>query len=248
MDSLWYGVICQMASLNFIQLLCIDEARTVHQEGLFRPEFKSAVDAIRQIHRLLSVKCSIIAMSANFRKVDQDVITHLLGRPPSLVMWLELSRRRIRFDAVCCGNPTASITSAMKHDVSMSSSNKTIAYTNSKMKAQGSLSDACDKVLEYAKSDGVVIPITGDDGLQFKVFVMHAIAQNYEENVARALEDRTVSLPKLMIMPATSAANYGVSNINCHCSYRIGFPPSMYVLVQELGCVDCDSSADFGDN
>ncbi len=115
---------------EFIWILCIDEAHTVHQDGLFRPEFKSALDAIRQIHRLLSVKCSIIAMSATFQKVDQDVITHFLGHPPSLVMWLELSCHPIRFDAVCCGNPTASITSAMKQDASMSSSNKTIAYTN----------------------------------------------------------------------------------------------------------------------
>ncbi len=216
---------------------------------MFRHEFKTAVDAIRQIHGLLlSVKCSIIAMSATFRKVDQDVITHLLGSPPSSVMWLELSCRRIRFDAVCCGNPTASITSAMKQDASMSSTNKTIAYTNSKMKAQGSLSEACDKVLEYAKSDGVVIPITGDDRLQFKVFVMHAFAQNYEESAARAHEDGTVPLPKLMIMPATSAANCGVSSIDCHRSYRIVFPPSMYPLVQELGRVDRDPSAEFGDN
>ncbi len=90
-NSPWYGVICQMASMNFILLVCIDEAHTVHQDGLFCPEFKPAIDALREIHNYLSVKCSIIAMSATFRKVDQDVITNLLGQPPSPVMWLELS-------------------------------------------------------------------------------------------------------------------------------------------------------------
>ena len=110
MDSLWYGVIRRMASMNFIWLLCIDDAHTVYHNGLFRTEFKSTVNAICQIHRLLSVKCSIVAMSATFRKVDQDVITQLLGWPPSLVMWLELSCLRICYDAVCCGNPTTSIT------------------------------------------------------------------------------------------------------------------------------------------
>ena len=108
------------------------------------------------------------------------------------------------------------------------------------MKTQGSLSDACDKVLDYAKSDGVVIPITGDDGLQCKVFVMYAFAQNYKESAAQALEDGTVSLPKLMIMPAMSATNCGVSSIDCHHLYCISFSPSMYTLVQELGCVDRD--------
>ena len=54
------------------------------------------------------------------------------------------------------------------------------------MKAQGTLTHACESVLTYAKTaDGEVIPITGDDGFQFKVFVMHAFAQNYEESAAQ---------------------------------------------------------------
>jgi hypothetical protein len=85
-----------------------------------------------------------------------------------------------------------------------------------------------------------VIPIIGDDGLQFKVFVRHAFAQNYKKSAAQAFEEGTVALPKLMIMPTTSAANCGVSSSNCHCSYRTGFPLSMYALVQELGPIDHD--------
>jgi hypothetical protein len=72
----------------------------------------------------------------------------------------------------------------MKQDASISQSNKTILYTNSKMKVQGTLTDACEKVLGEHKSDKEVIPITGDDGLLFKVFVMHAFAKNYKESAA----------------------------------------------------------------
>ncbi len=109
----------------------------------------------------------------------------------------------------------------------------------------GTLTHACESVLSYAKTaDGEVIPITRDDGLHFKVFVMHAFAKNYKESAAQG----TAVLPKLMIMPATSAANCGVSSKDCHRSYRVGFPPSMYSLVQELGHVDCDPAADFGNN
>ena len=39
-------------------------------------------------------------------------------------------------------------------------------------------------------------------------------------------------------MPATSAANCGVSSAKCYRSYRLGPPPSMYDLVQEMGRVD----------
>jgi superfamily II DNA helicase RecQ len=173
-----------MALKDFLCLVCIDEAHTVHQEGYFCPEFQSAVGTIRHLHGLLTIKCSIIVMLATFRSVDQDIITALLGIPPSMVMWLELSCQQIRFDAVCCGNPIAFVTSSMKHDTTLSLSNKTIIYTNSKMKAQGTLTDACETVLDYAKSDGELIPITGDDELQFKVFVMQVFAQNYKESAA----------------------------------------------------------------
>jgi hypothetical protein len=95
-----YGVICWIASKNFLWLVCMDEAHTVHQDGLFCLEFKFAIDTLCRNHGLLIVKCSIIAMSATFQKVDQDVITILLGRPPSMVMWLESSHQQNCFNAV----------------------------------------------------------------------------------------------------------------------------------------------------
>ena len=67
----------------------------------------------------------------------------------------------------------SSVTLSMKQDATLSLMNKTIVHTiNSKMMAQGTLTDACKSVLTYTKTDGEVIPIAGDDGLQFKVFVM----------------------------------------------------------------------------
>ena len=51
-----------------------------------------------------------------------------------------------------------------------------------------------------------------------------------------------------MVMPATAAANYGVSSNECHRSYRLGSPPTLYDLVQEMGRVDCDRSLPAGFN
>ena len=48
-----------------------------------------------------------------------------------------------------------------------------------------------------------------------------------------------VYLPNLVVMPATLAANCGVSSKECYRSYRIEPPPSMYDLVQEMGRFDC---------
>jgi hypothetical protein len=116
---------------GFFCLVCIDEAHTVHQDGYFCLEFQSAVGTIQHLHGLLTIKCSIIVMLATFRQVDQDIITALLVMPPSMVMWLELSCQRICFNTVRYGNPTVSVTSSMKQDDTLSSSNKTIVYTNS---------------------------------------------------------------------------------------------------------------------
>jgi superfamily II DNA helicase RecQ len=86
MDSPWYGVLRCIASKDFHCLVCIDEAYTVHQDDYFCPEFQTAEGTIQHRHGLLTIECSIIVMSATFRQVDQDIITALLGMPPSMVM------------------------------------------------------------------------------------------------------------------------------------------------------------------
>ena len=45
-NSPWYGVLRRIAMKNFIRLICIDEAHTVHQDSCFRPEFDSAVGTL----------------------------------------------------------------------------------------------------------------------------------------------------------------------------------------------------------
>ncbi len=46
------------------------------------------------------------------------------------------------------------------------------------------------------------------------------------------------------MMPATKAADCGVSSNLCRRSYRNGIPPSMYSIVQEMGRVDRNPSTD----
>ena len=113
----------------------------------------------------------------------------------------------------------------------------------------GMIAKVCESVLEQNNINGNVLPLTGDDGMKNKVFIMHSFGQeDAEENAARTADEGTKPLPNLLIMPATSAANCGVSSKDCHRSYRIGIPSSMYTLVQELGCVDWSPSFGISDN
>jgi hypothetical protein len=117
-------------------------------------------------------------MSATFHQCDQDVITDLFGRHPNKVMWLELSCRGIHFDVIISGNQLFAVTSSSKQDYKTDM--QTIVYTNSKQQAVGSISSAMEYVLENSPNNGEVIPLTGDDGLQFKVFTMHAFSQDID--------------------------------------------------------------------
>jgi hypothetical protein len=204
-----------------ISLICIDKAHTVAQDGRnFRPEFYTAVRTLRELDNIQIQKCSCIAMSATFRQSDQDVITKLFGKKPDMATWLELSRHCIHFDVIITGNPSLSVTSALKQDHKHATTMKSIFYTNSKRQAVGPIAKACKLVLESNNIDGEVLFLTGDNGLMNKVFIMHSFGQeDAEENAARAADDGTKPLPNLLNMPATSAANCAISSKDCHRLY-----------------------------
>ena len=61
--SFWYKCLFQLASMNLIRLICIDEAHTVAQDGRnFRPEFRSAATTLRNIYEVQKTKCNRIAL------------------------------------------------------------------------------------------------------------------------------------------------------------------------------------------
>ena len=103
------------------------------------------------------------------------------------------------------------ITKNVTKDYKAKTTMKTIVYTNSKMQALGLITNAMEKVLQTSKEkwrskglsdtfqSGKVIPMTGDDRLQFKVFTMHAFAKE-----CNGLDKRDPILQNLVIMPATN--------------------------------------------
>eukprot|EP00580_Thalassiosira_gravida_P005591 CAMPEP_0201654552 /NCGR_PEP_ID=MMETSP0493-20130528/45557_1 /ASSEMBLY_ACC=CAM_ASM_000838 /TAXON_ID=420259 /ORGANISM="Thalassiosira gravida, Strain GMp14c1" /LENGTH=392 /DNA_ID=CAMNT_0048131113 /DNA_START=666 /DNA_END=1844 /DNA_ORIENTATION=- len=179
-------------------------------------------------------------MSATLRTIDQKTISALFGDKPNFILWMEMTRRRITIDVLITGNPTAAITKRIKKDLKKDPSMKIIWYTNSKMKAEESLVPAAENVLNELKLPGEVIPLTGGSGIMDKVFVTDAfgrVADEIDNDPADSPHsvDPIYHLPNIVVMPATSAANCGVSSAKCYRSYRLGPPPSMYDLVQEMG-------------
>jgi hypothetical protein len=112
---------------------------------------------------------------------------------------------------------------------------KTTIYTNSKQQAIESITNAMESVIRTSPNQGDVIGMTGDNGIQYKVFTMYAFAHDNVGNDKDDSGDRGGKyslLPNIRIMPATKAADCGVSSHLCWRSYCIGIAPSMYSLAQ----------------
>ncbi len=78
---------------------------------------------------------------------------------------------------------------------------------DSKKLANGSLSWMLKGMLDNSKeNEGNVIPLTGNDSIQFMVFVMHAYARDPCDKANQP------NVPNLRIMPATKTADCGVSS------------------------------------
>ncbi len=105
-------------------------------------------------------------------------------------------------------------------------------------------------VIRQSPNSSEVIPLTGDEGLQFKVFIMHAFANDNESpNEVVGGNAGTISLlPNLTIMPATKVADCGESSKLCGLSYCNGLATSMSSLVQEMGRIDRNPLEGPGDN
>ena len=158
-DSPWWPTLCDLEKRNLISVLCVDEAREIEQSGRsFLPEFGFAMENIKHLHDIMDRKCPRILMSATFRRIDQRTCVRYLGQEPGKVIWTEMSWRRIFFDVQISGNPSASIKSSLKVDFQNNrigpSNNdadepirpmKVIIYTNSKKKAEESLTPSAEK-------------------------------------------------------------------------------------------------------
>jgi superfamily II DNA helicase RecQ len=84
----WYRLLSEMASAGYISSVCIDEAHaTVEQSRSFRPEFKAAIQSIKNIiaisktHRP-DLNIPMLVMSATFRIPEQKAFNSMIGDTP----------------------------------------------------------------------------------------------------------------------------------------------------------------------
>ncbi|KAL7524738.1 hypothetical protein ACHAWF_002535 [Thalassiosira exigua] len=195
-------------------------------------------------------------MSATFRQSDQDCISDLLGEKPDFVAWTSMNKRRIFFEIVASGNPGATTATCIGQDLQANRNQKIIWYTNSKRKAEETMVPSAENMLDKLGIDGESMPCTGDSGIAQKSFTLAAFRGDKDlftrpqrqELVNAIIDDEMCRPANLRILPATAAANCGISSDECHRCYRVGLPPHLYDLVQEMGRCDRKRDLPAGEN
>ena len=113
-----------------------------------------------------------------------------------------------------------------------------------------------EDILDSLGIQGESLPCTGDSGTAQKAFILAAFRGDTDlfsrpdrQELADAdIDDEVCDEADLRILSATAAANCGISSNHCYRSYRIGVPPNIYDLIQEMGRVDRDRTKAAGEN
>ena len=239
--SEWNPLFHQLASDGLIRLIAIDEAHAVEQAGRsFRTEFIDAVTALKTISEACPRPIPRLAMSATFRQEDYDRVISLLGMSNTVVMSGPLSRRNTAIKCIISGAPSTSLIHSANKHFCLQPDKQQLWYFNSKMAAEGSMLKRADQLLDkHLRSRGLrgcCTSFTGGDGLKIKTSIMDAFTSFANLPGDPALhDDGTVTLAKIHILLATSAANCGISSNHLSNVLHKGVPYNLYDVVQEMG-------------
>jgi superfamily II DNA helicase RecQ len=242
--SPWLPLLDRLAKKDLISMLAIDEAHEVHQSGRnFRPEFFDAVENMKKLYDVLPRPVPRLVMSATMTSEDIDVVTKNFGIDRYVMMCGSLARRQTLFRFRVSGNPAKSVVQLGADKLSAQPDKQQLWYCNSRTSAEGSMLDKAEGLLEkhfsMGNSQSTAQSFTGGDGLKMKVSIMDAFT-SFADLPGEPVwnDDGTVTLAKIQILIATSAANCGISSNFLTSAMHKGFPYSLYDIVQEMGRVN----------
>eukprot|EP00956_Cyclotella_meneghiniana_P018449 scaffold30718_cov36-Cyclotella_meneghiniana.AAC.1 len=243
-ESDWVEIFGKLATDGFITHLAIDEAHSIEQSGRsFRKEFLTAVKILRGLMDMMPRPVPRLAMSATFRQEDYDRVVTLFGLDNPLVMQGSLARRNTMVRCFVEGDPSKSLLKSAQTNLKDYPDKQQLWYCNSRTTCEGALLDRAnnmiEKIIRVNGDEAVSLSFTGGDGMKSKTGEMDAYTKFSElEGSAKLHADGSVTLPRIIILTATSAANCGISSNDLTNAKHKGFPFTMYDVVQEMGRVN----------
>ncbi len=198
-------------------------------------------------------------MSATFTIADQQSFNQLIGRSPTIVLWGDMHHCNITINVHTCGQPVTSIMNAWTEIAMQQPTKQSLIYSNSAAACNGQLLNRLSTAARKLPfNNGKFLSLTGECGMMLKSFLMASFcgddsSPNDTTNEPLHYDDTAagkndIALPRIWCTPCTSAANCGVSSVNCTTCFRLGPPPSWHEMVQEMGRVDRLHNAAVGTN
>ena len=230
--SLWHPVFKQLFSRQLFTLLVIDEAHCVERQGRsFHPEFKEGLQEFSKIANSF-LDISIVAMSATFRANDQLVLSKILKVTPTNLSWGAMQRRNLEFAVSIQAEVYGPMFQGIKQALDRDPLSKVLLYTNTRATAEDVLLKKSENLLSIITGGGDALTLTGGTGLMMKNWIVNLFGGELKSEAAN-----------VRIVLATSAANCGLSSNYCRHAPRLGMPPNLYDLMQEMGRLNRDDQA-----
>eukprot|EP00956_Cyclotella_meneghiniana_P031331 scaffold81936_cov56-Cyclotella_meneghiniana.AAC.2 len=242
--SRWIKLFRQLAVDGLIKTVAIDEAHEIEQSGRsFRTEFVDAAKSLDALVKSMPTPVPRILMSATFRRRDYATVSKLFNMSSPAILQGSLARRNTEFQFQVFGDPVKSLLRSSSTHMQEQPDMQQLWYCNSRTTCEGPLLEKADKMIDkYLRPKNIkssAHSFTGGDGLKMKSGLIDAFTKYRELPGESSINpDGTVTLPKISVMTATSAANCGVSSNDLSTAMHKGFPFSMYDLVQEMGRVN----------
>ena len=164
----WKTLLKTLAKEGNIRLVVIDEAYFISQSGRnFCPEFKSAVKYLGDLLQMMPQPVPPILLSVTMLKCDVYECTDLLGGMKPNVLHGDLSRQNTIFRVIISEKASASLNKSTRLDFEESPQEQHIWYTNLRTKAEGSLLNLAEDLLEVKRTARSVVP---QEGLALQAF------------------------------------------------------------------------------
>ena len=267
----WKALLERLARMGLISMLIVDEAHCISQSGQkFRQEFESAIEFLGHLLTLMPHRVPVVLLSATILKSDVTRCTDLLRTKKLCVLHGSLERRTIDFSVIVSGRAGSSLKKHARVNFKKRPNAQQIWYTHSRTKAETSLRDMADTLLEENRKDNkgphsVAMPFVGTNGIMQKTTTMDGIKlystldgegtvldpasyKSIAEGHCRWEGSEDVKLPKIQVIVATKSAEAGINGTCLEFGKMSGFPSNCWELVQQLGRVDRKGTADPGSN
>jgi hypothetical protein len=232
----WANLFLELATVNLIRLLVVDEFHIWRQQGVsFRPEMnKTGKKIIAEITKV-SPLTSVVFLTATSQWLDIAVLESIYGVRVRRIIWgspREMQKRCVKIE-MACRSQYLVVAKQIVAKVVAKTDKKFIVYTDFPTNVENiahSLREMASDMKEDCEEVDF-LEITGNDPLELKAFIIDMFC----ENVMAPDEKALLKLYRGLVATSGVASTGVDPPPNLELVSRKGLPPSASTAFQEIG-------------